>query len=110
MEDQIKTLEKKIEDQNGRFDEQNRKFEELMSMMSEIKDLSSNLKDVNSHLTELSRGLNTGGIYSSRSSLGYVPILGLPKFDIAEPVVGCGSKSAARFSVFLKFLISIEWK
>lgn len=81
MEDQIKTLEKKIEDQNSRFNEQNRKFEELMSMMTEIKDLSSNLKDVNSHLAELSRGLNTGGIDSNTSSLGYVPILGLPKFD-----------------------------
>lgn len=110
MEDHIKTLEKKIEDQNGRFDEQNRKFEELMSMMREIKDLNSNLKDVNSHLSELSRGLNAGGIDSNRSSLGYVLISGLPKFDSLEPIVGCGLKSAATISICLKLLISIEWK
>lgn len=110
MEDQIKTLEKKIEDQNGRFDEQSRKLEELMSMMTEIKHLSSNLKDANSHLEELSKGLNTGGIDSSRSSLGYVPILGLPKFGSVEHIVGCGLKSATSILVCLKFMISIEWK
>ncbi|XP_063935914.1 probable protein phosphatase 2C 62 isoform X2 [Daucus carota subsp. sativus] len=70
MEDHIKILETKIEDQNGRFDEQNRKFEEMMRMMRDIEDLSRNLKDVNSHLAELSRDLDTGGIDSSRSSLG----------------------------------------
>lgn len=104
MEDHIKILETKIEDQNGRFDEQNRKFEEMMSMMRDIEDLSRNLKDVNSHLAELSRDLDTGGIDSSRSSLGYVPILGLPKFN------NIGTKSATSMSVCLKFVISIEWK
>ena len=70
MEDQIKILEKKIEDQNKRF-------EEMMLLMMELKEATPAPVEV------LNRN-NNGGV-ATNCPLGYVPKLEFPKFDGSNP-------------------------
>lgn len=65
MEEQIKTLERRIE-------EQNKKFEEMMQLMRELKEAAPAERN------------NNGGMAANRS-LGYVPKLDFPKFDGSNP-------------------------
>ncbi|KVI10690.1 DNAJ-containing protein, X-domain-containing protein [Cynara cardunculus var. scolymus] len=83
MEEQIQALEKKIEEQNKRFDNQSKKFEELMQLMRDMQTRDHQ-----------SRNIGSSELNSNQRTLGYVPKLEFPKFELT---LDFGLKSVCKY-------------